>query len=236
MDIISLRYSRRQPKKHRSPRRGIAEILALLTNDFAIWIDLRKRVEYPGNSVHIWSMSKPASEISMRELLEAYPWARRALFQKFHIGGCASCGFGEDELLAEVCARNGGLSPEEVLAAVQDAHAADEAFMMDPDEVRAAKETAAITLIDIRSADEFQAVNIPGSLHFTQDLMQEIMNTWPRERAFVVVDHTGDRSLDAVSYFAGHGFSNVRCLRGGIDAYSRDADSTLPRYTLEQAA
>jgi rhodanese-related sulfurtransferase len=181
-------------------------------------------------------MSKNASEMTMRELLDAYPWARRALFQKFHIGGCASCGFAEEETLADVCARNDNLSPEDVLAAVREAHAADEAFMINPEDLRTMTQNGEATLVDIRSADEFQAVHIPGSIHFTQDIMQEIMNTWPRDRAFVVVDHTGDRSLDAVSYFAGHGFSSVRCLRGGIDAYSREVDSSLPRYTLEQAA
>jgi len=31
--------------------------------------------------------------ITMKELLERFPGAQRALFQKYHIGGCASCGF-----------------------------------------------------------------------------------------------------------------------------------------------
>jgi len=84
------------------------------------------------NPMHCACMSKNASEMTMRELLEAYPWARRALFQKFHIGGCASCGFAEEETLADVCARNDNLSPEDVLAAVREAHAADEAFMINP--------------------------------------------------------------------------------------------------------
>ncbi len=31
--------------------------------------------------------------ITMRELLEQFPGAQRALFRKYHIGGCSSCGF-----------------------------------------------------------------------------------------------------------------------------------------------
>jgi len=32
--------------------------------------------------------------------------------------------------------------------------------------------------------------------------------------------HGGHRSVDAASYFAGHGFSKVRSMTGGIDAWS----------------
>jgi mono/diheme cytochrome c family protein len=44
---------------------------------------------------------------------------------------------------------------------------------------------------------------------------------------------TGDRSLDACAYLVGHGFKNARALRGGIDAYAKEADPSLPRYQLE---
>ncbi|GAB4166360.1 MAG: hypothetical protein Fur0032_03700 [Terrimicrobiaceae bacterium] len=172
-----------------------------------------------------------AAELTMGELLAEYPWARRALFQRFHIGGCASCGFSDSETLAEVCSRNGEVSPEELLVAVREAHAADEALMLDPLALRASAES--YHLVDIRTREEFDAVHIPDSLHFDQELMNEIMTSWPKDRPIVIVDHDGHRSLDAAAYFLGHGFSNVRCLRGGIDAYSLHADPTLPRYTLE---
>jgi hypothetical protein len=39
---------------------------------------------------------------------------------------------------------------------------------------------------------------------------------------------------DAASYFAGHGFTNPRFLRGGIDASSQEVDAKAPRYKLEK--
>ena len=39
--------------------------------------------------------------------------------------------------------------------------------------------------------------------------------------------------MDAAAYFQGHGFENVKSLRGGIDAWSAEVDPTLPRYHLE---
>lgn len=171
------------------------------------------------------------TELTMGELLAEYPWARRALFQRFHIGGCASCGFSETETLSEVCSRNGEISPDDVLSAVREAHAADEALMFDP--VALKESAAAHQIIDIRTREEFNAVHIPGSLHFDQALMGHIMTDWPKDRSIVVVDHDGHRSLDAAAYLLGHGFTEVHCLRGGIDAYSQFADTSLPRYTLE---
>jgi rhodanese-related sulfurtransferase len=39
--------------------------------------------------------------------------------------------------------------------------------------------------------------------------------------------------MDAAAYFSGHGFANVKSLRGGIDAWSAEIDPSLPRYHLE---
>jgi hypothetical protein len=88
--------------------------------------------------------------------------------------------------------------------------------------------------LDIRTREEFEAVSIPGSRLMTQEIMQESMN-WPKETEIILVDHTGGRVLDAAAYFAGHGFTRVKGLKGGIDAYSEQADSSLPRYTTEAA-
>ena len=58
----------------------------------------------------------------MREVLEAYPGAQRALFRRYHIGGCSSCAFQPEETLAALCQRNGGLKVDEVLAHLQTSH------------------------------------------------------------------------------------------------------------------
>ena len=171
--------------------------------------------------------------MTMAELLAAYPGAQRALFRHYHIGGCASCGFRPDETLAEVCARNDGLDPDAVLANVKSAWEEDRKLLIAPAEARDALSSGQAALVDIRTAEEFDAVHIEGSRRFDQPLMQEILSTWPKDRLLVLIDHNGARSLDAAAYFAGHGFSNVRGLRGGIDAWSIEVDPSLPRYTLE---
>ena len=58
------------------------------------------------------------------------------------------------------------------------------------------------------------------------------MGHWPRTQAFVIIDHQGKQALDAAAYFMGHGLQNVRCLRGGIDAWAQEVDAKVRRYKL----
>jgi len=174
------------------------------------------------------------SNITMRELLEHFPGAQRALFRRYHIGGCASCGFSPDETLAGVCARNENLDVDEVTEHILTSDAADRALQIEPRDLSqrlAAGET--IHLLDIRTREEFDAVKLPGAHLFTQEFMQEILANWARTDLLVIYDHQGARSMDAAAYFQGHGFENIKSLRGGIDAWSIDVDPKLPRYHLE---
>jgi len=169
---------------------------------------------------------------TMAEVLALYPGAQRALFRKYHIGGCASCGFQPDETLADLCARNGGLAVEEVLEHIATSHDADQQVLVAPAEAAELVAAGKARLLDVRTREEFDAVHIAGSTFFTQELMHEL-GGWDRETLLIFVDHIGVRSPDAVAYFAGHGLENVRALRGGIDAWSCEVDSALPRYELE---
>lgn len=174
------------------------------------------------------------ANITMHKLLEQFPGAQRALFRRYHIGGCASCGFRPEETLAGVCERNENLAVDEVAEHILASDAADRAMQIEPPELSArlaAGET--IHLLDIRTREEFDAVKLPGAQLFTQEFMQEIPAHWSRTDLLVIYDHQGTRSMDAAAYFQGHGFEKIKSLRGGIDAWSAEVDPKLPRYHLE---
>ena len=170
---------------------------------------------------------------SMQEVLQIFPGAQRALFRKYHIGGCNSCGFRPDETLAGVCERNGDLPVGEVLEKIQQSHDEDALILLEPADL--AKRLANgenIRLVDIRSREEFEAVHIKDAVLLTQPLMQEILGSWDNDQRFVIIDHQGQKGLDAAAYYLGHGMPNVHALRGGIDAWSLEVDSSIRRYTL----
>jgi rhodanese-related sulfurtransferase len=169
----------------------------------------------------------------MSAVLEEFPGAQRALFRRYHIGGCSSCGFRPDETLAEVCARNGGLDVDEVLNHIRSSHEQDEKILISPKELaELLVRDKSVKVVDVRSREEFEAVRIEGSVLLSQDVMREIMGAGSNTNPIIVVDHQGKHGLDAAAYFMGHGLQNVRCLRGGIDAWAQEVDTKMRRYKL----
>ena len=169
----------------------------------------------------------------MSAVLENFPGAQRALFRRYHIGGCSSCGFSPDETLAQVCARNGNLDVAEVLAHIQSSHEQDAKILISPAELAGLlQRDPSVKLVDVRSREEFEAVNIAGSVLLSQDVMREIMAAGSNTNPIVVIDHAGKNGLDAAAYFMGHGLQNVRCLRGGIDAWAQEVEPKMRRYKL----
>lgn len=172
----------------------------------------------------------------MAQVLAAFPGARRALFRKYHLGGCSSCGFAPDETLAQLCARNGNLNVGDVITHIQSSHDTDRQLEITPKEVaerRARGEK--VRLLDLRTREEWDAVRLEGAEFVTQELIQRLMGQEGREGLLVFYDHSGQGSLDAAAYFAGHGFASARYLRGGIDAWSVEVDARVARYRLENA-
>jgi len=136
-----------------------------------------------------------------------------------------------DETLGGVCERNNDLDVIEVLSEIQSSHAADQKILVEPEALRNELATTPdLKLLDVRSREEFDAARIEGATHMTRDLMQEIMGKWDPETPFVIIDHQGQQGLDAAAYYLGHGLKNVRCLRGGIDAWSLEVDESVSRY------
>ncbi len=175
----------------------------------------------------------PDSEITtdtpMGAIIEKLPGARRAIFARYHLGGCQSCAFSMEESLAQLCGRS-ELPADEVLQHLLDSHAHDSAMLMEPAEAKGKLEGA--RLIDVRTREEHEAVAIAGSEFFTQDLQQQIFAADPAA-LILLYDHTGRNVLDQVAWFRGHGLHQTYGLRGGIDAWSREIDPGLQRYRLE---
>jgi len=169
----------------------------------------------------------------MREVLAVYPGAQRALFRRFHIGGCSSCAFQPTETIQQLCDRNGGLNPQEVLEHIQTSHEQDSRVLISPSDLAEwIRRDQAFRLVDVRSREEFEAVHIKGSVLLSQPIMREILAEGTNTRPLVIVDHQGGQGLDAAAYFLGHGLQNVRALSGGIDAWAREVDPQMPRYKL----
>ena len=167
---------------------------------------------------------------TMQEVIEAYPSAQRALFQRYHIGGCNSCGYQPEDLLEAVVQSHDVQDIDEVLGFLAQAEQFDRRLQVSPQALaEALRSDTPPRLIDVRTQEEWELSRIPGATLSTEQLTQALMRG-PKDTPVVFHCHHGQRSLDAASYLAGHGFKNARSLTGGIDAWSIEVDASVPRY------
>jgi rhodanese-related sulfurtransferase len=97
-------------------------------------------------------------------------------------------------------------------------------------EVHQALKDDSIRLIDVRGEDEWNAARIEGATLASKELVDAMMASWDKDTPIVFYCHSGVRSLHAVHFFAQKGFTNVKSMAGGIDAWSVEVDPDVPRY------
>jgi rhodanese-related sulfurtransferase len=85
-------------------------------------------------------------------------------------------------------------------------------------------------LLDVREPWEFQLANIAGSTLIPMGEIPSRIQDIDSSHPTVVICHHGARSLQVVAYLERQGFENLHNLQGGIDAWSREVDPTVPLY------
>jgi monothiol glutaredoxin len=88
---------------------------------------------------------------------------------------------------------------------------------------------APIRLYDVRTPEERAQAAIPGARLLDADAAAEL-ETLPRDTKLVFHCHHGGRSQQAAEHFRSLGFRDVSNVSGGIDAWSREIDPSVPRY------
>jgi monothiol glutaredoxin len=87
----------------------------------------------------------------------------------------------------------------------------------------------AVDLVDVRTEFERSLATIDGARLLDRAYHDELMGR-DRDAALVFQCHHGVRSQAAAEYFQGLGFRRLFNLEGGIDAWSRLVDPSVPRY------
>jgi adenylyltransferase/sulfurtransferase len=87
-------------------------------------------------------------------------------------------------------------------------------------------------LIDVRGIEEWNIVRIEGANHIPKNKMmsEEVLSRLNKESFIVVHCKMGVRSRDVLVEMQKQGFTNVKSLDGGILAWIRDVDQSLPSY------
>ncbi|MGD0636933.1 MAG: molybdopterin-synthase adenylyltransferase MoeB [Nitrososphaerales archaeon] len=87
-----------------------------------------------------------------------------------------------------------------------------------------------VVLVDVRSPAEARIARIEGSTLIPLDQLMRRVNELNPGDPIVVYCHTGMRSGQAAKLLRGAGFKNVKNLKGGIQAWTKEVDPTLRQY------
>ncbi|MEG3939058.1 MULTISPECIES: rhodanese-like domain-containing protein [unclassified Microcoleus] len=89
-------------------------------------------------------------------------------------------------------------------------------------------------LVDVREPHEIELAALPGFVVFPlsefAEWSGEIDTRLDRDTETLVLCHHGVRSAQMCQWLTDRGFTNVKNIVGGIDAYSMVVDRTVPRY------
>lgn len=93
---------------------------------------------------------------------------------------------------------------------------------------------AGVQLIDVREPQELALAAIAGFENLPLSQFQTwgdtIHSRFDAERETIVMCHHGMRSAQMCQWLSGQGFTQLKNVSGGIDAYSIRIDPTVPRY------
>jgi monothiol glutaredoxin len=88
---------------------------------------------------------------------------------------------------------------------------------------------APFELLDVRTPEERATAHIEGSRLLDETRVGKL-ESMDRDTPLVFHCHHGGRSRAAAEHFAALGFREVYNVTGGIDAWSREIDPSVPRY------
>lgn len=85
-------------------------------------------------------------------------------------------------------------------------------------------------IVDVREPGEVEITAFPGAVNIPMGDIPSRLSELDPDAETVVVCHHGVRSAQVAMYLARAGFERIFNLTGGIDAWSLEADSAVPRY------
>lgn len=91
------------------------------------------------------------------------------------------------------------------------------------------KNNKEIILLDVRTLGEFKISNI-GGIHIPLDELEKRLSELDLNKSIYCLCHHGVRSRSAALFLESLGALDTVNIEGGIDAYSRQVDSSIELY------
>jgi len=92
------------------------------------------------------------------------------------------------------------------------------------------KRSDKFTLVDVRELDEWAICHIPGATLLPLSALPQRFGELPKDGRIVLHCKGGKRSMKALQFLRQQGYTDLKSVKGGIDAWSTDVDPSVPRY------
>ena len=107
----------------------------------------------------------------------------------------------------------------------------DDGWNVTPRQLQARLEAGEdVVVLDVRNPPEYAICRIEGATLLPLPVLQRRLSELDPDKELVIHCHSGIRSMQATQWLRSQGFEKVRNLAGGIDAWSLEVDSSIPRY------
>jgi rhodanese-related sulfurtransferase len=104
-------------------------------------------------------------------------------------------------------------------------------FVISPKELKARLDKGdKLVLVDVREEWEYSLAKLDGSTLIPLGTLPQSLARLSHDSEIIAICHHGMRSADATNFLLQQGFTKVKNLVGGIDAWSIQVDGTVPRY------
>jgi rhodanese-related sulfurtransferase len=80
-------------------------------------------------------------------------------------------------------------------------------------------ERSDVVILDVREQDEWDAGHIPGALFIPMSEIQGRLSEVPKDKTVIVQCRSGNRSSQVTDYLQQQGYTNIRNMAGGLNAW-----------------
>ena len=130
------------------------------------------------------------------------------------------CGIGRGE--------EGGTSGDSIVEQKDEGLGPDDISVEQLKKMRDAKED--FVLVDVRNPDEFEISVIEGSVKLPLPELPQRFKELPKDKLLAVHCKMGGRSARAVNFLKTQGYTKVKNVAGGINAWAERIDPNVPQY------
>jgi rhodanese-related sulfurtransferase len=92
------------------------------------------------------------------------------------------------------------------------------------DEAKEMIDNGEVEVIDVRTPEEFSAGHIPGAKLVPLQVIDSMVSELDKNKKYVVVCRSGNRSTQASGILAEKGFSNIYNMTGGMNEWKYEVE------------